>query len=124
MRSLVAVALGIGVFALSSCTTARTASVERVRITRDEGVVRGCALLGEERIAEPASYQTGGPSPREMDQADYHNQQLSERLAHDLKTRAFDKGGNVVLLGSFSAQPLGRDPAGATVLAYRVFRCR
>ena len=65
-----------------------------------------------------------GPSPRDTDQADYHNQQLSERLAHDLKTRAFKKGGNVVLLGAFTAQPLGRDPFGATALAYKIYRCR
>ncbi len=123
MRSLVAVALGIGVCALSSCTTARTASIEKVRMTRDEGVVRGCAFLGEERIAEPASYWAGGPSPRDIDQADYHNQQLSEKLAHDLKTRAFKKGGNVVLLGAFSAQSI-LNPAGTTALAYRVYRCR
>jgi hypothetical protein len=124
MRSLVAAALGIGVLAVSSCTTARTAGVERVRMTRDAGVVRGCAFLGEERISEPASYRVGGPSPRAMDQADDHNHRLSETLAHDLKTRAFDRGGNVVLLGSFTAQPLGRDPAGATALAYRIYRCR
>lgn len=123
MRSLVAVALGIGACALSSCTTARTASVEKVRMTRDAGIVRGCAFLGEERIARGESYWAGGPSPRDMDQADYHNQQLSEKFAHDLKTRAFNKGGNVVLLGAFEAQSL-RNPAGATALAYKIYRCR
>ena len=124
MRSLVAAVLGIGALAVSACTTARTASVETVRMTRDEGVVRGCAFLGEERIAEPESYWAGGPYPREMDQADYHNHQLSEKLAHDVKRRAFKKGGNVVLLGAFTAQPLGRDPFGATALAYKIYRCR
>ena len=107
MKGLVVAALGIGVLIVSSCTTALVAGADKVRVTSNADIVKGCEYLGDTKAQSNQAAMWGGGASN-VDEENVHTM---------LKNQAFKMGGNVVLLQSSAATP------GTTIFRGEVYRC-